>query len=64
MAHAYTPGLRVRGHTTLRKTRRLPLSGELAARAGRVIRLGKGRVVSDAPPVRPERFGAAPVSGR
>ncbi|MCY4400441.1 MAG: ABC transporter ATP-binding protein [Gemmatimonadetes bacterium] len=37
---------------------------ELAARAGRVIRLGKGRVVSDAPPVRAERFGAAPVSGQ
>ncbi len=37
---------------------------ELAARAGRVIRLGGGRVVSDAAPVRPGRFAAAPVSGR
>ena len=39
MAHAYTPGLRVSARTTLRKTRRLPLSGELAVRAGdRVVR--------------------------
>ena len=37
---------------------------ELAARAGRVIRLGGGRVVSDAAPVRPGRFAAAPVSER
>ena len=37
---------------------------ELAARSGRVIRLGGGRVVSDAAPVRPGGFAAAPASGR
>ena len=44
MAHAYTPGLRVSGRTTLRKTRRLPLSGELAVRAG--DRVARDQVVA------------------
>lgn len=34
MAHAYTPGLRVTGYTTVRKTRRLPLTGDVLVKAG------------------------------
>lgn len=34
MAHAYTPGLRVTGRTTLLKTRRLPLPGEVMVKVG------------------------------
>lgn len=34
MAHAYTPGLRVSPRTTLRKTRRLPLTGEVKVKVG------------------------------
>ena len=52
MAHAYTPGLRVSGHTTLRKTRRLPLSGEVAVRVGE-------RVARDQVVARTELPGAA-----
>jgi hypothetical protein len=37
VAHAYTPGLRVTGYTTITKIRRLPLKGEVSARAGDVI---------------------------
>ena len=44
MAHAYTPGLRVSARTTLRKTRRLPLSGEVAVRAG--DRVARDQVVA------------------
>ena len=34
MAHAYTPGLQVTAHTTLRKERILPLKGEVLAKEG------------------------------
>jgi hypothetical protein len=34
MAHSYTPGLRVTGYTTLQKTRRLPLAGEVRVKLG------------------------------
>jgi len=34
MAHAYTPGLRVSPRTTLQKTRRLPLNGEVKVQKG------------------------------
>jgi len=34
MAHAYTPGLRVSPRTTLRKVRRLPLTGEVKVSVG------------------------------
>ena len=34
MAHSYTPGLRVTEYTTLGKTRRLPLPGEVRAKLG------------------------------
>jgi hypothetical protein len=34
MAHAYTPGLRVTEHTTVRRERRLPLKGEVLVKAG------------------------------
>lgn len=34
MAHAYTPGLRVTAQTVIRKTRRLPLSGEVIVAVG------------------------------
>lgn len=34
MAHAYTPGLRVTGHTVIEKTRRLPLRGDVVASRG------------------------------
>ncbi len=44
MAHAYTPGLRVSAHTKLRKTRRLPLAGELAVRLG--DRVARDQVVA------------------
>ena len=44
MAHAYTPGLRVSARTTLRKTRRLPLSGEVAVRTG--DRVARDQVVA------------------
>ncbi len=38
MAHAYTPGLRVSGWTTIRKERRLPLSGEVLVGKGDQVR--------------------------
>ena len=38
MAHAYTPGLRVTALTTLRRTRRLPLKGEVLVAAGDQVR--------------------------
>ena len=34
MAHAYTPGLRVTAHTTVRRERRLPLKGEVLVKVG------------------------------
>lgn len=34
MGTAYTPGLKVSSHTTIRKTRRLPLKGEVVASVG------------------------------
>lgn len=34
MAHAYTPGLRVTGWTTIQKERRLPLSGQVMVQKG------------------------------
>jgi hypothetical protein len=34
MAHAYTPGLRVTEHAVLRRERRLPLKGDVLAKAG------------------------------
>ncbi len=38
MAHAYTPGLRVTGHTVIRKIRRLPLKGEVTVAKGDEVR--------------------------
>ena len=38
MAHAYTPGLRVTGFTTLRKTRRLPMKGDVLVEVGSNVR--------------------------
>lgn len=38
MAHAYTPGLQVTAHTTLRKERILPLKGEVLAKEGDRVR--------------------------
>lgn len=38
MAHAYTPGLRVAGHTTLRKERRLPIAGDVLVEKGASVR--------------------------
>ena len=40
MAHAYTPGLRVSPRTTLRKTRRLPLTGEVKVNVGDRVKAG------------------------
>ncbi len=37
MAHAYTPGLRVTRHTVLRRTRRLPVQGQVLAAVGDVV---------------------------
>lgn len=37
MAQAYTPGLTVTGHTTIRKLRRLPLAGEVLVHAGQYV---------------------------
>jgi len=36
--HAYTPGLRVTAHTTVRKERRLPLAGRVLVEAGASVR--------------------------
>ncbi|MDP6982987.1 MAG: hypothetical protein QGG05_07865, partial [Candidatus Latescibacteria bacterium] len=38
MAHAYTPGLRVTANTALRRTRRLPLKGEVLVAEGDHVR--------------------------
>ena len=38
MAHAYTPGLRISGHTLLRRQRRLPLKGEVLVAVGDRVR--------------------------
>ena len=38
MAHAYTPGLRVTEHTTIRKERRLPIAGDVLAAKGDAVR--------------------------
>ena len=38
MAHAYTPGLRVAEHTTIRKERRLPIAGEVLVERGAAVR--------------------------
>lgn len=38
MAHAYTPGLRVTRHTTLRRHRRLPMKGQVMAAVGDQVR--------------------------
>lgn len=38
MAHSYTPGLRFAARTTLRKHRRLPLSGQVLVQAGEAVR--------------------------
>ncbi|MBE3590149.1 MAG: hypothetical protein IMW98_04930 [Firmicutes bacterium] len=38
MASAYTPGLKVTGSTRIRKTRRLPIPGEVLVRAGDTVR--------------------------
>ncbi|MEE2709800.1 MAG: hypothetical protein VYA69_09415, partial [Gemmatimonadota bacterium] len=45
MAHAYTPGLRVTARTVVRKTRRLPLSGDVVVSTG--DRVGPGSVVAE-----------------
>jgi hypothetical protein len=37
MAHAYTPGLRVAEHTTVRRERRLPLKGEVLVKEGQAV---------------------------
>jgi hypothetical protein len=37
VAHAYTPGLRVAAHTVVRKTRRLPLAGDVLVQAGQPV---------------------------
>ena len=37
MPQAYTPGLRVTAHTTIRKQRRLPLEGEVLVSKGDVV---------------------------
>ncbi len=37
MAHAYTPGLRVTRHTVLRRTRRLPVQGQVLAAVGDAV---------------------------
>lgn len=37
MAHAYTPGLRVSAQTNLRKTRRLPLTGDVVVEVGDTV---------------------------
>ncbi len=37
MGHAYTPGLRVAPHTTVRRERRLPLKGEVVVSAGEAV---------------------------
>ena len=37
MAHAYTPGLRVSSHATVRKLRRLPLKGEVVVKTGATV---------------------------
>lgn len=37
MAHAYTPGLRVAEHTTVRRERRLPLKGEVLVQVGQAV---------------------------
>lgn len=44
MAHAYTPGLRVTEHTTVRRERRLPLKGEVLVQKGQ--RVGAETVVA------------------
>jgi hypothetical protein len=38
MSHAYTPGLRVTGYTTLRRERRLPLRGQVLVAEGAPVR--------------------------
>ncbi len=38
MAHAYTPGLRVSPRTTLRKVRRLPLTGDVKVKVGEIVK--------------------------
>jgi len=38
MAHAYTPGLRVTPHTTVRKRRRLPIPGQVLVKPGDRVR--------------------------
>ena len=38
MAHAYTPGLRVTPHTTVRKRRRLPIPGQVVVKMGDRVR--------------------------
>jgi hypothetical protein len=38
MAHAYTPGLRVTGRATIRKERRLPISGDVLVGQGATVR--------------------------
>ncbi len=38
MAHAYTPGLRVTGQTTIDKMRRLPLKGDVVTTVGTVLK--------------------------
>ncbi|MBT3342559.1 MAG: hypothetical protein HN712_17355 [Gemmatimonadetes bacterium] len=38
MAHVYTPGLRVTAHTSLQRTRRLPLKGEVLVAKGDQVR--------------------------
>ena len=45
MAHAYTPGLRVTARTVVRKTRRLPLSGDVVVSTG--DRVDPGSVVAE-----------------
>ncbi|MCY4570088.1 MAG: hypothetical protein OXD49_17520 [Candidatus Poribacteria bacterium] len=38
MAHAYTPGLKVTGGTTIQKERRLPLEGDVLVEAGATVK--------------------------
>ena len=38
MAHAYTPGLKVLQHSTVRKDRRLPIKGEVCKEEGAMVR--------------------------
>jgi hypothetical protein len=48
-AHAYTPGLKVKSAMTVRKTRRLPLLGEVLVKMGDVVDFDTVVVVTETP---------------